>query len=116
MKKHQVLGAVVLIGLLVVALPAWAGPGWYLLAPWFDLSGSRYPATDRPWSEWEQIRAFDSATECKRFRHAWIKDPSIAFTSSELPKEMLVEVLQPRAAASICVISTDPRLIPPSRR
>ncbi len=56
------------LALLMLATPAWAGTGWYLMVlprgpdNYYDSKSAGLPL-----SKWERSKAFDSARECEEF-------------------------------------------------
>ncbi len=107
--------ALVVVVVLAMAPAAGAGGGWYLMFP--PNSPAGYPNMNReaPLSRWRQApHAFDTATECNRFRLAGIAlaDKRIAeeTTSPELITDALLTHIV--AEASHCVAADDPRLVP----
>lgn len=73
--------------------------GWYLMMP-PPIVGTHKPDSSAAMSEWEQISAFDTATECENFRLA-------------LREKSVKEGQKDRAAFELlerCIETTDPRL------
>ena len=122
---------VLLVVVVLFILPpgsAAAGGSWYLVAPpWFKPLPA--PLLDAPLSDWERVRAFDSAEACEAGRqeritrteaNAWRaleldSKARRAGRSADVQKDMedlaLEATIEARwAQALLCVASDDPRL------
>lgn len=62
------LKRLIVLALLMLATPAWAGTGWYLMLPPRDADNYYESKTaNLPLSKWKRSKAFDSARECEEF-------------------------------------------------
>lgn len=125
-----------LVAILLTATPAWAAGGWYLLVPprnTYDehaqfLSGYKI-LDNKPLSEWAQVAAFDSASDCEATRsaltlaeqniyHLDLNDYQKAIGERKAPEILSFQRYNTEVhnanisaySASRCIRSDDPRL------
>ena len=96
----------IVLAALFLAIPAFAGQGWYLLSP------PKIPRVmefdeKAPLERWEQHRAFDSAEDCERKLDGW---RARAMDRFKLDGSIENKYLIGSAIFSRCIASDDPRL------
>src|SRR5262249_20232241 len=101
------------VSLALLAGPAFAGQGWYLLGPPND-SSFVYPRA--PLKHWDQVGAFDTTKDCEQARSTWrirakedyerVKDDMRIDGTIRLNDRLRHEAME----FSRCIASDDPRL------
>lgn len=108
---------IILFLFLFVALPAWAGQGWYLLKPFFKSNvppGLNIPDLSVPLSQWDQEAVFDSVKECKndrkRLTQLYSTKLKLAEKKNDADSKLFFNIQFSQILSARCIASDDPRL------
>lgn len=103
--------------LLFIALPAWAGNGWYLITP----PGMKGENKDQPLSKWDQMAAFEKVKDCETAKINGYDKSFQDLQEALIPEHVPITPEQDKSislkrntfmafATSRCISSDDPRL------
>ena len=101
--RRMILAAI----LVFLASPAYAGQGWYLMAPPTKMNARLEVDIDAPLRKWEQRAAFDSADACERNLDMWRARATSGYQQVASPQN---RYLMEFANFALCIASDDPRL------
>ena len=84
--------------------------GWYLIVP--PLTSEKV-LPNAPFSQWEQVKTFDTANACKkdmRFLASIFDSEAVKHAAAETGQAADLAVGKKRLDAAICISADDPRL------
>jgi hypothetical protein len=99
---------------LGLALPGWAGQGWYFIRPPIEkkvtIKDGEYPwrlVLDALFSTWWDQTAFDTAKECESYKLFHVERAKKGATDTKSPN---IDFIIRGWEQSLCIASDDPRL------